>query len=66
VIRVADNSGGTVAGNVALQDQDCRWTSVPRDAWRRGTYKLETIDALLRNKFRAPKIIVARDEIARL
>jgi hypothetical protein len=41
VIRVADNSGGTVAGNVSLQDQECRWTLVPRDTWRRGTYKLE-------------------------
>ena len=57
LIQVADASGRPVAGRVALEDQERRWTFTPRGPWRRGAYKLviqTTLEDLAGNNIDKP------------
>jgi hypothetical protein len=40
VIRVVRDSGGSVDGKVALEDQERRWSFVPSGPWKRGSYRI--------------------------
>jgi hypothetical protein len=40
VIQVTGESGDPIDGNAALEDQERRWTFVPKNLWNGGAYKL--------------------------
>jgi hypothetical protein len=57
VITVARESGASVEGKTALEDQERRWTFVPLHPWCRGTHRLvvqTTIEDLAGNNIGKP------------
>ncbi|MBI3414991.1 MAG: hypothetical protein HY043_06660 [Verrucomicrobia bacterium] len=57
VIQVAGPSGESIAGKVALEDEERQWTFTPTDPWQRGSHKLvvqTTLEDLAGNNIGKP------------
>jgi len=68
MIQVNLAPGGGVKGRVALEDQERRWTLVPAEVWRAGSYRLTvqtTIEDLAGNNIGKPFEVDVFDGIQR-